>query len=289
MPILIALLLVEVTVRQIPNNFSFKYQYVKEKGDGIRVLALGHSQLYNGFIPSLVDSSFNLSYGSQRYIDDYYLMEELIDYMPNLRYVIVPIGYMNVQIKDTDLPFPRNAVYYHEYMHINYGGQLPISQYLECFNPGLAVSKIWNYYVLNDPIRNCDSLGASIFKKRDVLSYRRLNLYTRTKSDKQGYEMEYEEYLSNLCILLKNKNIKMILVSPPVYWDGFPDINEDQLQFSRKYIHEFCEQNKVRYIDMEFDSTYNKLDFSNENHLCQSGAIKFTKKIKQIINNCSIN
>ena len=74
LPIALSLLAIELITAQIPNSYSYKYNYVKKNGDKIQALAIGHSQLYDGFKPeSFFLPSFNLCNSAQSYVDAYRL------------------------------------------------------------------------------------------------------------------------------------------------------------------------------------------------------------------------
>ena len=63
-------MVIELITAQIPNSYSYKYNYIKTNGNKIQALAIGHSQLYDGFKPeSFYLPSFNLCNSSQSYVD----------------------------------------------------------------------------------------------------------------------------------------------------------------------------------------------------------------------------
>ena len=139
-------MVIELITAQIPNSYSYKYNYVKINGNKIQALAIGHSQLYDGFKPeSFYLPSFNLCNSAQSYVDNYYLLCELLQDMPNLKVVIMPIGYLNVDIKKSDINLTDRSCYYYKYMNIDYDGRVPLRYRLECFDPNRAGSKIIQY------------------------------------------------------------------------------------------------------------------------------------------------
>ena len=71
LPIALSLIVIELITTQIPNSYSYKYNYIKTNGNKIQALAIGHSQLYDGFKPeSFYLPSFNLCNSSQSYVDN---------------------------------------------------------------------------------------------------------------------------------------------------------------------------------------------------------------------------
>ena len=277
---IIILLLIEIAVRQIPNNYSYKYDYVKHHGSEIKVIAIGHSQLFDGFWPKYFkETSFNLANGGQHYIENYYILKEILQYMPRLEYCIMPIGYMNVCGKDGDTTFHKKSIYYHEYMNINYGGQLPFRYYYECMSPNRALKTIYNYYVRHDSIVFCDSTGFHLLKRENHnLQDRNLYNYTVNPNEKI-FRIKYEVYLEKTYELLHSREVKLVLVSPPYYWNGFLHCNNSQKVYCEEYIKRFRKRHDVIYINMEDGKQFEEQDFANSTHLTESGAQKFTKML----------
>ena len=289
-PIVLFVSIVEIIVKQIPNSYSYKYNYVKHNGQNIRTVVVGHSQLYDGFNPQLYDvPSFNLCNSAQNYMDDYYILKELLQYMPNLETVILPIGYMNFRTQDTcTVIFDYRRCYYHEYMNIDYDRQLPFTKRYEWMNLTLAISKIQSYYFKHIDIVGCDSLG---MRSTHHLSERKHKLgtnkliegYTRYDEDR-NFIFGQKMYFIKIMNLLINNNVSLILVSPPYYWNYTKNYNEAQKRFADNYISELCKKYPfVKYINMETDTTFVYDDFFDEAHLSEMGAEKFTKMLNDIL------
>ena len=93
LPVVLLLIALEVAVHTIPNSYSYKYKYVKTNGKNIKAVGIGHSQFYDDFkSDSFFLPAFNLSNSAQGYMEDYYLLRELLPYMPNLEMVLLPIA-----------------------------------------------------------------------------------------------------------------------------------------------------------------------------------------------------
>ena len=119
-PLTILLIVLEIVVTRIPNSYSYKYNYVKTHGESIEVIAIGHSQLYDGFMAEAFSQpAFNLANHDQMYQENYYVMKELLPYLPKLKMVIMPIGYIDVVEEEEEWRFNNIACFYHEYMHVN--------------------------------------------------------------------------------------------------------------------------------------------------------------------------
>ena len=283
-PIVLLLLGLEYTVHKIPNSYSYKYNYVKTKGKAIRAVAIGHSQFYDNFkADEFFIPAFNLSNSAQGYMEDYYLLEKLLPSMPNLEMVILPIGYMTVGREEQ---FTQKSCYYHEYMDIDYDGQIPLQYRYECFFVRNSIKKILSYYVLHDDIVRCDSLGWSPHyintRKYELGHDRVIDIYTLNEGS--PFFLAGEAYLFKIIDLLKKKNIKLILVSAPYYWECYDRTNWEQKSWIDKYIQNLCKDNpQIQHVDMEFDSTFYFYYFYDESHLSEKGSSKFIKKLNIVL------
>lgn len=272
----------EILVHKIPNSYSYKYNYIKKKGENIFAISLGHSQLYDGFKPDLFKlKAFNLSNSAQSYKEDYYILKELLPFLPNLKVVIVPIGYMNVSTSN-DESFTERSTFYYEYMNIDYGSRLPFCYRYEIFYPQRAFDKIISYYLRHEDIVGCDTLGQ---RNNHSLKNRKLKLgeekvltaYTVDTHDSTKMTISVGDYLDKIAELLVNNNVKMVLVSPPHYWDCFNNANKDQISFIQNFINKFTSKYHIQYINLEDDNRFVDEDFFNETHLSDIGSEKFTK------------
>lgn len=285
------LIILEYLVGKIPNSYSYKYNYVKNNGGNIEALAIGHSQLHSGFVPdSFYLPSFNLCNSMQSFEDNYYILQELLPYMPHLKMVIMPIGYANVvttpKVNDPlkTNSFHRRCRYYHKYMNIDYGGRLPFQYYYESFDPCSAIRKVYSYYINHSEMVGCDSLGKDNQNLQPDFGLG--NLYTiHTRKERKGFSVDGEYFLLKTIKLLADMKITVIMVSPPYYWDCFKEINDAQKQFLYNYMRVLCQKYPVKYINLETDPTYEYDDFFNETHLGDRGAKKFTRQLNSIIQN----
>ncbi len=290
LPIIFLLVSLEVAVSAIPNSYAYKSDYIKNKGNRIEALAIGHSQLYDGFKPEAFSvPSFNLCNSAQEYIDDYYMLVEYLPYMPNLKLVILPIGYVNVTTKESDTTLTERSCYYHKYMGLNYGGRLPLVYYCECLMPFKALTKAEAYYRYHEDMVRCDSLGRRnehLIRSKDYKlgDDNLLKDYTCDEHDVNKMGIKYDNYLRLIINELTKRNIQVVLVAPPYYWDyGFNEANQEQKDFLCNYMESLCKDYSVTFLNLESDTTYKYDDFFDESHLADSGADKFTKAIDEFV------
>lgn len=288
-PIIVYLVALEIVVGRIPNSYNYKYNFIKTQGESFEAIAMGHSQLYDDFYPRYFDlPAFNLSNSNQTYEDNYYLLEELLPFMPNLKVVIFPIGYFDVgEAKQKDEITDRSR-YYHKYMNIDYSGRLPLKYKYECLNPRLATNKVYQYYVQHVDMVGCDSLGTRnnhhLKDRPERLGFGKLNRYTvKANTDLCIRGMSY---LERAIQMLVNSGIKVVLVSPPYYWGNYKGTNKEQKVFVKKAINKLCDDYPIVYVDLEENSSFKYDDFYDETHLNEIGGEKFTRILnKNIFNN----
>ncbi len=295
MPIIIFLVVLEVLTGIIPNSYSYKYDYVKTHGQNIQAIAIGHSQLYDGFKPeSFYLPAFNLCNSAQSFVDNYYLLRELLPSMPSLKMVIMPIGYMDVGIVGYDSSLTDRCCYYHKYMNIDYDGHIPLKYRLECLDPLRACDKVYSYYHKHQDIVGCDSLGQRnthyLCNRAHPLGYENvLDGCTLESHDRNQFCIKDEYYLMMTIKLLAEKKISLVLVSPPYYWDCFNKKNEEQQQFLQDYTVNLQLHHPVYYFNFQEDTLYTDDDFYNETHLSEFGAEKFTKALNDSIQSLITN
>lgn len=268
----------------IPNSYKYKYNYIRANGASIKAIAIGHSQFYDDFkSSSFFLPAFNLSNSAQGYMEDYYLLEKLLPYMPNLEIVILPIGYMSVGREEE---FTQKSCFYHEYMDIDYDGKLPLQYRFECLSVRSTIKKILLYYIKHDDVVRCDSLGWSpqiIEKREKPLGVNNL-IDTYTISEDAPLFLAGEQYFVKIIDSLEQNNIKTVLVSAPYYWTGYEKKNDKQEKWAINYIQNLCkERPHLIWINMESDPMFIESDFFDESHLTVEGAEKFTKKLSEEI------
>lgn len=287
-PVAVFFAALEIMVHTIPNSYSYKYKYIETNGNSIEAIALGHSQLYDDFMPQAFRMhSFNLCNSSQFYKEDYYLLSELLPYMPNLKMVILPIGYVSVKDFDSD-DFNERSTFYYEYMNLNFNHTIPIYYRYECFYPKRAFEKITSYYLHHIDIVGCDSLGMRNShnlkdRQQKKIEPNMLKAYTLNTSNKNEMFVWGEQYLMRIGSILQSKHIKLVLVSPPQYWSCFDEMNLEQKVFLQKKIVSYKEQFPFQYINLEDDNRFVDDDFFDDAHLSELGAEKFTKILNDSI------
>ena len=84
----------EMALLKVPNEYSYKKNYLEEHKDSLRVLVLGNSHLADCIDCSMLGKwAFNAAQPGRSFYYDLQLLKEYIGQMPNLQCVVLPFSY----------------------------------------------------------------------------------------------------------------------------------------------------------------------------------------------------
>ena len=84
----------------------------------------------------------------------------------------------------------------------------------------------------------------------------------------------------------KQKNVKVVFVTTPTYKTYYSRINADQWDNTHKIIEDICRKNSnCQYINLlkNKGNLFTEKDFSDADHLSETGAEKMSKLINQFL------
>ena len=94
LPILVLAVIMEISLRAIPNDYKQKRNYMDSHSDEIEVLVLGSSHSLYGINPKYFSQkTYNMAYVSQSLDLDYKILEKYYNRFKNLKTIIVDISY----------------------------------------------------------------------------------------------------------------------------------------------------------------------------------------------------
>lgn len=283
---------IELLLLIIPNEYSYKRQYVETKGDEIKVLILGNSHNENGIIPSLLgDSTFNMAIEGCYPYYDAVLAERYVPTMKNLKYVIWNLGYnwQYLNYKYSVKKHISGASYrcmYEKYFDIPYPGFYNWSELINSnFNYG---GRILNYFIRNEIalIVWCDSLGEHLYSYKTKL----LNW----KNDKKIFKIDYDNpevkkcfeetlgYMCRLAAVCESCHVRLIVITTPYYKGSLQNVSSRglaEMQMCVDAMKKICPT--MQYHNYMMDSRFIEDDFFNASHLSDIGAKKFTPILKE--------
>lgn len=292
LPLLILGGFCEYFYRTIPNNYSVKNEYVTKNASKIETLLFGDSHCFYGLNPIYFKKkTFNLSNVSQTIYFDKLLLEQNINKLPKLRYVVLCIEYTNLSQKDNSQEDIWRKYYYQSFMHL----QVPLikwydfNQYFLCTiqKPSYTFKLIKKKFQ-DGFIADCDSNGwGTNYKKKDRIEPK-LVAKERAKQQEDG-SIDFKvngKKINSIIVSCKKKNIKVIIVSMPQTHLYTSYLNKKKLNLIFKTCQNFQNQNlnNVYYLNLFNNNNFQEIDFYDSDHLNEYGAKKCSKIVDDFIN-----
>lgn len=282
-PVVLFLLIGELALRNIPNDYSFKRSYLDENAQNLKTLVLGSSHFYRGVNPQLLEQpAFNAAMVSQSLDYDLKILENYETDFENLETLILPISYFSLfGSLETGVEFWR-APYYNIYYGIG--------------NPKLGIlnkkgsetlSKVFDFYYLDRKLIMADSLGwgpRNVKVKSEELQFSGLKAAERHTKENFNLPPFQLKNLRRIIQMANKNNWKVILITPPAYDSYVANLNEKQLDLTIKHCEEIEEDfDNVFYYNFLQDNSFSSCDFYDADHLNQEGANKFSQMLNMKI------
>jgi len=279
--VLISSLLVgfEIALRKIPNNYSYKNQYLNDHADELELLIFGNSHAYRGINPeSLNYQSFNLAYISQSLNLDEQIFNKYKYRFNNLKYLVVNVSYpslfLNLNNSVEDWRLKNYAIYY------DLPENIDVLSYFELYNSGhkKAKNRLLDYYVDNISLKTCDKLGFEPLSiSRDLKETGRKAAIRHTNLRENKTFLENKQILEEFAQFCEYKNVKLIVVTLPVTKYYRETIDTVQLSKMIVLIDSMQQKNSHVYYFNQFASpSFSENDFLDGDHLNKIGAKKYT-------------
>ncbi len=284
LPIFVFMGVAEYAVRQIPNEYKYKNDWMEQHAEEVETLILGNSHTQVGLNPAFMgDSTFNLSIAGQDYLYSHFLFFKWVNRLNNLRTVILPVSYFsfyeNIEGDNSKIMQELN---YRIYMDSPYR-KYEIAYNFESlyFKPLLSKFEKYN----NDEIVNWDSNGWVpwlIANKSPVWNADHVNKALAHLYFSHSYNHVSNNYqlIADIADYCNHHGVKIVLVSTPQTKEYNKCLNENQIVNTQKTIKKLQQQFNVEYYDFREDYRYNDDDFFDQSHLSEIGAEKFTKILK---------
>ena len=290
-PMVLLILFIEQQYRSIPNDYTYKSEYLQNQGGQIEVLALGGSHNYRGIDPDLFDKKgFNAAMVSQSINIDYFILKKYKDQLTNLQYVIIPISYPTLT---TTMEESRES--WRKYRYIHYMGydeltlkdMFSINRYLAISQEtGISIIKnLYRYWFHGRNFRDCQPNG---WGKSG--SYTPQNLEYLAKEAAQRHEdhsfdmSENMKYLNGLIRLSREGNYKLLLITTPATKYYTESLNDKKWSMIMHTCDSIAKNHAhVKYFNLLYDSTFTDSLFLDGDHLNSEGAQLLTRKLNEKI------
>lgn len=290
LPIILTAILLEIKLRQIPNPYKYKYEWMQKNSDNVETIILGSSHTFFGINPKyLDDNAFNMANVSQDIVHDMSLLKYWEKRYKHLKTVVYPISYFSFfsqALKDGNENY--RCRYYKLYMDCDIYPDFPLYN-LELSDSRTAVGK-FKKLLKNETDPGCNENGwgnTYLLSKKDNIMWNNgseakaaVKRHTADNWDNIGHNYNL---LKTLTIFCKERNIQLILITTPCWHTYYDNLDEKQLTKTYELAHKFHKEFDVPYYDFLKDERFDASDFYDSNHLSDVGAEKFSKILSEII------
>jgi len=286
LPFLIICILLEILLRNIPNDYKLKREYLDNNSRRIEKLFLGGSHTYYGINPEFISgNAFNASYVSQSIDINYKILKKYEGKWDSLKVIVMSVEYPSLferlsssieswRIKNYNLYFGlqlnRKPAYYSELLTVSFKAN---------------IKRIYSYYILKHSYITCTDLGFGYFNiQKDLNTSGEEAARRHTIKDRSKYYEASIGILQSIINFAKKRNIMVIYYTAPAYNSYTSNLDKDQLELMLTTLKDLARKNKNCYYhnflnDRSFDST----DFENGDHLNRKGAKLLSIKMDSLI------
>lgn len=287
----------ECTLRLVPNQYKYKYEYMERHADEIETLVMGHSQAADGITPALLgEHVFNLATSSRRLRYDYTLLKQHIDRMGRLKRVIYPYTYNYLYISDEyrlrNINRKRvNAeeaealqCAYEIYMHT---GLYPFPiNHIELLYDMTARNKWIKYYLKRQDTQLVDSLGQDVQlrekRRKNWLEVPLAHEYDPANPDYDKAYAQNRAYLYGMAEMCQQHGVQFVLLGFPTQPYYYQSRRPDKLkQYYAEADSLMAKYPNTIFIDHVVDERFTQEDFFDCSHLVKEGADKFTRLLRE--------
>lgn len=283
-PIIFVAIISEISLRNIPNDYTLKSDFLNINSTKIETLILGNSHAYRGFNPKYFsDRTFNASNVSQTIDYDYMIFQEHKKEFQNLKNIICTISYNTY--------FDRLKMGKSSWRIKNYNIYFGLNPFMDfeltSNNLKHNFNRLKNFYLNDKSSIKCDAQGFAPFKGTiDDKKFDQscINASKRHHKKNNTYLQENIKYVSDIAVFSKKNNINLFLISPPVSKCYNLKLHTDQysemVRLSDSIASEYM---NCTYVNMMQDSLFKKNDFHNADHLNDSGASKLSVMVNKFL------
>lgn len=287
LPTMCVLGVCENILRSIPNDYSYKHDWLIKNSNSIKILNFGSSHGYYGIRPEFFSKpAFNLAFVSQSLKYDKFLYEKYATACDSLEYVVLPISYSSFRSNlDKSKEWWRIKGYC-IYMGCDYYGVNP--KYNLEITSKEKKSQLKDAFLQQLNYRTCDTLGFCTNYKKEYRAqdWQSTGLTACTRHSKGKKEniktnLQYLEWIIQDC---QKRNIKVILLTTPTFHTYYDVLNQDQVTEREEICNNLVKKySNVTFLDWLKHEQFNEDDFFDADHLNEYGAEKLTKMLDEYI------
>ena len=294
LPIVLFFCVLEWGLRSIPNSYTYKVRWLNEHVSQIKILSLGSSHGYYDINPKYFDElTFNAAFLSQSLRYDDFLLDKWIEKADSLEYVILPVSYFSLcsHLEDRDewWRVKNYCIYCGCSYHPN---EARFQTEIVGTNIGTQINKLYQYWRCGKDAIDCDSLGwgcSFMYADRDgdlEDDIGRAKYHTMNIRETESIVNENIAYIEHMIHLCDSYNVRLLLITTPVYHSYYDNVNSTQYNMMTAYCDSIQDAYAhVRYMNYFMDSRFVDEDFFDSDHLDERGAEKFSKILSNELKN----
>ena len=289
-PVIVCIAIMELLLRNIPNDYSYKKNYLDQHSYQIETLFLGSSHSLYAVNPEYLNSnSFNAAHVAQSLDYDVEILKKYANQMDKLKYIIVPIDYFSLYNRlETGVEYWRIKNYT---IYYGFDKSSGFVENLELLNGKCSENcfRVYKYLWKKKSEISCNQRGwgtnYNSKNKQDLFVTAKAAAKRHAKKSISFFD-ENVKIVDEIISIAKSKNVKVIFYTCPAYKTYVSQLNQEQLQKTILTIKGIQNLNtNVFYYNFLNDAKFTAKDFYDADHLNEIGAEKFSKKMDSIIIN----
>lgn len=295
LPIFAGLIVLECAMRRVPNDYTYKNNWLTENIDRVRIWTFGSSHGLYGISPRYFSKpAFNSAHVSQPLKYDAFIFNKFINNADSLEWIVLPVSYFTLtsnmedgeewwRIKNYciyyDCPYHPWETKYHTEVVGN-----PLSLYKQ-------IKRVGRYWIKGVDDNSCDSLGLDLGYSKEhrgenwyMDGPQRAKYHTKDLAKSQPIIKENIGYIESIIQTCAEKQVKVLIVTTPVCSTYYDYVDSAQYTLMIETCNSLAAQyNHVQYLNLFKDSRFVEDDFHDSDHLATEGAAKLTKILDEYI------
>lgn len=280
----------ECFLRQIPNVYRFKRNYLDENSKNIEILFLGSSHGFFDLNPMHTKlRSYNAGHVSQTIDFDLEILRKYKNSWNDLKFIVLPVSYFSLYDKLSVSKESWRLKDYTIYYRIKTSRYLPYNTEILSGQLSLKFKTLWSYYIQKVDHISCNDLGwGTSYKYKDPGT----NLLESGKSAAIRHTIIDTKYFGEMCstvdsiiVFAEKHNVSLLIVTPPAFESYRNNLSEEQLNNTIQAIsHKVQKHSNCFYFNLLDNESFKESDFYDADHLNEEGARKLTLFIDSVIN-----
>lgn len=282
--------IIEYCMRQVPNDYKYKNDWLCENAQKIEVYVLGSSHTFYGIEPKQFSSStFNGAHVSQGLKYDLFLLQKFEQSMDSLKWVILPISYFTITSKGLEYGQEKwrikNYTIYYDCPYHRFEPEFALESYK--FHP----KELWSSITSNNSHMSCNEFGRGLNYARENRNEEGWKDSGITAAKRHTVEEISEDivckntdYIEEIISICQKHNARLLLITTPTYQTYQENLNEEQLQIMIDVSESIATNHEnVIYLNWLNHPDFTEDDFFDADHLNEYGANKLSVLLDSVI------